>query len=416
MIRTLRMKLIGISLLSLCIVFFVILAAIGVISYRNVVAEADSTLAILAENGGAFPKQWDHGGDGLMEMHPKRQKDFSPELPYESRYFSVLFDENGQVILVDTGKISAVDTGTAIEFATAVQQKGSQRGFLHDYRYVVQEDAGGDTRVIFLDCGRSLGSFRSFVFISIGVFCAGVLAVLVLIVVWSGYVVRPIAQSYEKQKRFITDAGHEIKTPLTIIDADAEVLSMDLGENEWLADIQAQTKRLAELTNDLILLSRLEEEQAPMQRIAFPLSEVVEEVARSFQSRAKTQNKEFTIQVQPLLSLTGDEKSIRQLVSILLDNALKYSQEGGTIRLTLDKTAKSARLSVYNTTPSIEKDQLPHLFDRFYRTDRSRNSQTGGYGLGLSIAAAVVSAHKGKISASSEDGHSLRITAVLPLS
>ena len=224
-----------------------------------------------------------------------------------------------------------------------------------------------------------------------------------------------VLESYEKQKRFITDAGHEIKTPVTIIDADAEVLAMDLGENEWLRDIQLQTKRLAALTKDLVFLSRMEEDRAPVAIIEFPISDLAEEMVRSFQALARTQEKTFTSRIKPMLSYKGDEKSLRQLLSILLDNALKYSEPGGTISLELGRQGKNLHLSVYNTCPVMEREHLAHLFDRFYRTDSSRNSQTGGYGLGLSIAAAITAAHRGRISASTEDGHSLRITVTLPV-
>lgn len=183
----------------------------------------------------------------------------------------------------------------------------------------------------------------------------------------------------------------------------------------WLADIQEQTKHLTSLTNNLITLSRMEEERTRLQMIDFPFSDVVEETVQSFQALARTQNKTFKTSIQPMISLHGDEKSLTQLVSILLDNAMKYSTPEGEISLRLEKAGNNVKLSVYNTADSIGREQLPHLFDRFYRTDKSRSSRTGGYGLGLSIAAAVVNTHKGKITATTQDEHSLLITVTLPL-
>ena len=182
----------------------------------------------------------------------------------------------------------------------------------------------------------------------------------------------------------------------------------------WLADIQEQTKHLTSLTNNLITLSRMEEERTRLQMIDFPFSDVVEETVQSFQALARTQNKTFETLIQPMISLYGDEKSLTQLVSILLDNAMKYSTPKGEISLRLEKAGNNVKLSVYNTADSINREQ-PHLFDRFYRTDKSRSSRTGGYGLGLSIAAAVVNTHKGKITATTQDEHSLLITVTLPL-
>ena len=408
MIRKLRAKLIIASLLSLLLVLSVIIGVAGVLNYTSLVSDADSVLAILRENDGTFPLGDPPGGKDRF----REGRRFSPELPYESRYFTVFLSESGSVISVNTGKIAAVDTSTAVDYAAEAAASGAARGFADDYRFTVYA-SGEETHVVFLDCGRELGSFRSFLATSAAVSAAGLLAVTLLVIFFSGRIVKPFSENYEKQRRFITDAGHELKTPLTIIDADAEVLEMDLGENEWLGDIRTQTKRLAELTNSLILLSRMEE-QPRMEKIEFPLSDVVKETVETFQALLRTRGKTLSSRVQPMLSMNGDEKAIRQLLTILLDNAVKYADEGGRIEAVLEKQKNTLRLSVFNTAESVSRESLAHLFDRFYRADASRNSGTGGYGLGLSIASAVVAAHRGKISASSPDGKSLRITAVFP--
>ena len=426
MIRKLRKKLIAVSMVSLCIVLFCIFGFVGILNYQKMVSDADHTLSILADNDGTFPEPKDEPNpDGKapdakdsLQPEPKQSsgnpKD-SPELPFESRYFSVLLDNNdASVLSADTGMIAAVDEDTAAEYATSIFESGKTKGFLHSYRYTtVTSDTG--TRVIFLDCQRTLSSFHTLIFTSVGVCLIGIILVLILIFLLSGYIIKPFIENHEKQKQFITDAGHELKTPLTIINADTEILEMDYGENEWLADIQEQTKHLTSLTNNLITLSRMEEERTRLQMIDFPFSDVVEETVQSFQALARTQNKTFETSIQPMISLYGDEKSLTQLVSILLDNAMKYSTPEGEISLRLEKAGNNVKLSVYNTAESIDREQLPHLFDRFYRTDKSRNSRTGGYGLGLSIAAAVVNTHKGKITAATQDEHSLLITVTLPL-
>lgn len=414
MIRKLRIKLILASMLSLLLVLSVIFCAVGILNYRKTIGDADSILEILRENDGSFPMGDEPRGEPVHTYEDRWQdRRFSAELPYESRYFSVFLSRNGDVISVNTGKIAAVDTTTAIDYAHSVLSGGSTAGFINDYRYTVYT-VGNETHVIFLDYGREMNSFRNFLFTGIGVSSAGLLAVLLLLVFLSGRIVKPFSENYEKQKQFITDAGHELKTPLTIIDADAEVLEMDIGENEWLRDIRNQTKRLAQLTNSLIQLSRMDE-QPQTEKIEFPLSDLVEETVEAFQAPAKMHNKNISGHIQPMLSMTGDEKAIRQLITILLDNAIKYSDEGGSIELSLEKQKNLIRLSVFNTAESVSKDSLAHLFDRFYRADQSRNSRTGGYGLGLSIAYAIVAAHKGKILASTQDEKSLMITVSFPL-
>lgn len=408
MIRRLRIKLVAVSMLSLFLVLFLIVGAVNLVNYRDILREADETLALLAENQGRFPKPEDdfHRGDGRFP------RDQSPELPYESRFFSVLLEPPEKVVTVDTGRIAAIDSDKAIAFAREVSRSGKTSGFHGAYRFLCVQE-GELQRVIFLDCTRGLSTFRTFLLGSCAISACGLLAVFLLMLLLSRRIVKPFSENYEKQKQFITDAGHELKTPISIIDADTEVLAMELGENEWLQDIHKQSSRLASLTSDLIYLSQMEEAHC-LQMLDFPFSDLVEETAQSFLAPAKTQSKTLGIQVEPMISLCGDEKALAQLVTQLLDNALKYAPENGWVKLNLSKTGKSVRLTVENAAQDVQEDQLPHFFDRFYRGDKARSSQTGGYGIGLSIAKAIVQAHKGKITASTRDGASILITVTLP--
>lgn len=416
MIKKLRRKFIAVSVLSVFVVLTVIMSAINILNYSRVVRDSDAVLNVLAENNGQFPKR--EGG----YKHKERSRDWlfdelspelSPELAYETRYFTVRLSTDGNVTSVDTGRIAAIDTDDAKEYAQKLWKSGKKSGFVSNYRYL-RSDGECDTVIIFLDCRSRISSFRSFLVYSVMVSLAGMIAVAALVLLLSKMVMKPVQESYEKQKSFITDAGHEIKTPLTIIDADATILEMDCGEdNEWIQDIRAQTKRLTALTKDLIYLSRMEEEKPQVQNIDFPLSDVITEAAQPFRSLAKVQEKTFTVEVEPMLNLCGDEKAITQLISILLDNALKYSDEHGTISLKAHSKGKNICIEVFNTAEHVDTSELGRLFDRFYRAEKSRNSQTGGYGIGLSIAKAVTEAHKGKITASSADGRSLLITVIL---
>ncbi|MGN0331268.1 MAG: sensor histidine kinase [Kineothrix sp.] len=377
-----------------------------VINYNTIIAEADNTLTLLSQNRGAFP-------DFNKNNMPKHM---TPETPYESRYFSVLLTADGKVIQVDTKRIKSIDAQTAIEYASLAVAADKTHGFIHQYRFQSYSEHGL-VRIVFLDCQKRLDVFQNFLMISSGMALGGYIAFFFAILFFSGKITRPVTESYEKQKRFITDAGHEIKTPLAIIRADTEVLEMDLGESEWSSDIKKQTKRLELLTNDLIFLSRLEEAGNSLQMVRLPFSDIVAQEAASFTSLMKTQNRIFQCDIQPMVSLTGDEKSIRQLVNILMDNALKYSPPHGLISLSVKKQGKQIRLALYNTTEKpIPKDRLAILFDRFYRVDSSRNTQTGGFGIGLSIAKAIVTAHKGRIQALAKEERSLEIVVLFPSS
>jgi two-component system sensor histidine kinase CiaH len=408
MIKRLKIKFIILSMTSLFALLLIIVTGMNLINYRSVVTDADGVLALLSRNRGIFPDSGKDKGDRLPP-------NMSPELQHESRYFSVLLDESGNVVRADTSQIAAVDLASAIEYAKEVLQSNQDRGFIDDYRFLRSAEEN-TVRVIFLDCGRKMDSFYNFLLASAGMALAGFIIVFFVIAFFAERIIRPIAESYEKQKRFITDAGHEIKTPLTVINANVDVLEMEIGPNQWLEDIHQQSKRLTTLTNELVYLAKMEESEKSLQMIEFPVSEVVEESASAFKTPAKAQNKDFTFSIDPMLSMKGNTQAIRQLVSILMDNALKYSPAGGTIALTLRKQNRSIVLTVWNTTEiPVNGDNLKYVFDRFYRTDLSRNSETGGHGIGLSIAKAIVTSHNGKIHASTQDGHSFQITATFPL-
>jgi signal transduction histidine kinase len=458
MIKKLRIKFIVMTMISLSLVLGIIMAGVNIINYRGIVKDADEILEVLMENDGKFP-QIDNKGDlsedvsGEMDLPKTDSEDIipeqnnpgdrgpigdepdstdmqdkklvkrndstgimTPETPYESRFFSVLLDEKGNTISVDTGKIAAIDTSEAISYGYNIFQQKQEKGFLDVYRYIKKENEGG-IRIIFLDCSRNMASFRSFLITSLIISLVGIIAVLFLLIIFSKRLVKPMAESYEKQKQFITDAGHEIKTPLSVIQADVELLEMECGEeNEWICDIQNQIKRMTALTNDLIYLARMEEGENSLQYVEFSFSDMVEEVVQSFQAPALTKNISLNVNLEDLLTIKGSEKTLRQLVTILMDNAIKYSPDNEEVLVNLKKKNKSICLQITNATHEQAEDtQLDHMFDRFYRGDSSRNSQTGGFGIGLSIAKAVVDVHKGKISASLTEENKLCITAILPL-
>lgn len=412
MIGKLQRKFVAIAMLSLLLVLVILIGAINILNYRNLVSEADDTLELLLQNNGEFPMRGGRPEERLFERQGRRGKALSPELPFQSRYFSVSFDSNsGESVAVNVKNIFSVSESEAEAFAKRVYAGIKQKGFLQSYRFM-KRSGDGTVLIVFLSCEREIATFQNFLLVSAIISLAGFSAVFLLIVLLSGRIVRPIGESYEKQKSFITDAGHELKTPIAIIRADVDVLETEQPQNEWLEDIRLQTERLASLTNDLIYLSKMEEEGVRLQMIDFPLSDAVTDTAAAFRSAAKAKNKALLTDIRPHLSMNGDEKAIRKLVSILLDNAVKYAAEGTTIRLSLEKNGRQTVLSVSNETDAVPKGNVDRLFDRFYRTDASRNAETGGFGLGLSVAKAVTEAHKGRIRAFSPDGASLTIEAI----
>lgn len=408
MIQKLRVRFIILSMSTLLAVLLALVGGINVANYSGIVSEADRILS--SENPVRVfkNKDADRKDDGGI---------FSP-LPQDAhsyaRFFSVVLSADGTVVdmqLPNEALLEAVDVSA---LAGKVFSRASDTGFQGLYRFR-KELRGDSVWILFLDCGREIISFRRFLTTSVLLSAAGLLLILGIVVYFSGRIVRPFAESYEKQKQFITDAGHELKTPLTVIQADADVLEMELGENEWLADLQSNVRRLTSLTGDLVSLARMEEGKAPLELLEIPVSDVVAETAQSFHTLAQAQKKELRLAVEPMLSMEADEKAISKLVGILLDNALKYSPEGSTIALSLGRHNRQLRLTVCNVSAAaLPEGNLDRLFERFYRADPSRNSQTGGHGIGLSIASAIAAAHNGQIHASQPAPGSLQITVTLP--
>lgn len=426
MIKKLRIKFIILSTASLVLLLAIIVISGSLLNYRELVANADMVLTKIAGNDGHpmhrtppeikdFPKDYDfewHGGFlGNRIM--------SPEIMYEARFFTAKISKSGNLLYVNTESIAMVDDDDAEDYVELAQKKSKDKGFIDDFRYIKIYNEN-DMCIIFLDCGRNLSTFRNSVFVNCLISFMGLLIIFIIIVFFSKRIVLPAAESYEKQKQFISVAGHEIKTPITIIDADAEILSMEIGDdNEWLQDICAQTRRLSALTNDLLKLSRMDENSQQFTMIDFPISDIVSETVQSFQTLAHSKGRHIESEITPMLSYCGDEDSIRQVVGIILDNAIKYTKvnEDGScddIILKLEKKNHSIVLSVRNNAETVGDEQLGQFFDRFYRTEQSRDSESGGYGLGLSIAKSIVEAHKGKITAAAPDAETVQITVVLP--
>lgn len=406
MLKRLQRKFVAIAILALVTIVFVELFSVNVVNVYQRDSDSKSILYLIAQNDGVLPNAsvTDSFSSG---WNPFSRTQITVETPYSTRYFVVKLHDN-IVTDISTRNIASVSDRAAFEYAAQVYGKETGYGFLDIYRYYYAKDeATGNSIMVFLDFERELEATFALATVS---FLVGVIFILLLsfpVYLLTRSALAPVKRSIEQQKQFITDASHELKTPLAIISADADVLEMCEGENEWVSSIKSQTARMDTLVRNLVSLSKLDETANESEHVTFNVSEAVLDTALNFEPLAKSRNLRFALDVAPDLTLKGSEGEIRQLVSLLCDNALKYTNDGGEIRFSLYKNGKTLCLDAYNTCESIEKDKLPHLFDRFYRADKSRARETGGYGIGLSIAKAIVERHKGKISASSQDGRSI---------
>lgn len=411
--KALRKKFILVAMASVFVVLAAIMTIINIANYLKITKRADEILSVIEKDEGRFHISLKEEGKELWEGEGKPAvKNFSPETPFETRFFTVKLNQDGEADFCDLRKIAAVSEEEAVSYAKKVSVGSSEKGFIDVYRYRKTKKAS-ETQIIFLDCRKDIATFWSFLVNGIIVSGFGMMAVLILVIIFSRIIFLPVVESYEKQKQFVTDASHEIKTPLTIIDANIEVIEMENGVSQWTKSSKNQIQRLSVLTRQLTDLARLDEEDPLLQKEEFSISDAVFESVRPFEALAKTTNRNMCLNIQDQLLYCGDEKSIRQMINILVDNAVKYSTEESIINIFLHKTGKKIILEVSNQTEGIPQGNLDKIFERFYRLDSSRNSGKGGSGIGLSLAQAIVKSHKGTIHANSCDGKEMKITLTL---
>lgn len=431
MIGRLRRKFVLIAAVSLLAVEVLLIGLINVINYVQISDKENALLDIICENGGEFP---DMGMKPDREFRPidvrppeqfdmrtgrqgnpfKAHMDINPETRFQTRYFFVKYNASGEISLINTGHIAAVTAEDAAEYCKSVRESGKSTGYMGNYRYRVNgEDA--DSLYVFLDCTENFSTKQRFMLVSVSIALGGFVLVCLMMIVASKFAVKPFIENYEKQKRFISDAGHEIKTPLAIISANTEVLEMTGEPNEWTAAIRNQVERLNGLISGLLKLSKMEEDTNKPSFQEFDVSAAFEDIVTPFGTLASTKGLTLDIESSEGLKMTGDEESVRQLISILTDNAVKYCDGGGKITVGLYDTAKNITVKTVNDCAAPPED-TERLFDRFYRADTSRsrneNAERSGYGIGLSVAKAITAAHKGKIFCKAQDGKMI-FTAVL---
>ena len=429
--RRLRRKFILVAMGAVTAVLALIIAGINIVNYSHVCKTADARLDYIlagkgsidwtdepktdpgdgkdvAGSGGAAAGENGDDGAGInLEHVPIRHfEGMTAESPFDTRYFTVTIS-GGQVVDINTSRIAAVGTKRASHIASELHSKGWTSGFSGNYRYTATVQ-GDEATYVFVDCSRELASFHSFLGASVAISCIGWLAVLAIVAVASGAVIRPMVESYSKQKRFITDASHEIKTPLAVIDAANEVQEIESGESEWTQSIHEQVARLTALTERLVFLARMDEGSAGFTMAAIDLSEAVDKAAAPFESVAVSRGKRLSMSIANGVRAHADAAAVAQVVELLLDNATRYASEGSVIELSLRAVSRgagkgAAELVVSNNVDELPEGDLDRLFDRFYRADVSRSSKTGGSGVGLSVVRAIAEAHGGSATVSGHD-------------
>jgi len=424
MIYRLRRKFIRVSMLSVLAMFLIIFTAVYLVSRLVTTSSLDRLADIIIRNDGRFPRfdemqrndknpdaplrKSDDEAAAMPESAPDNYSEnffgrfaapppgIGPETSFTTRFFTARFDAEGNILMTDTGSIAGIDRATAEQYALAVEARGSDKGWYKGYRYRRQETALGSL-LVFVDSSLYRSMSNILILAAAVVLLLGSGIVLLFIAVLSRYALRPAAESYEKQKQFITDASHELKTPLTLILTNTDIAESELGQNEWLDDIRNEGLRMSSLVKRLVTLARMDEEQTKLSSADFSLSDAISETADAFSCAAKKRGLMFTCQVQESIRYNGNEESIRHLASILMENAVKYCDENGGIRVTLTRRRRPV-LTVENTYRLVGNLELHRLFDRFYRADTARTAGDS-FGIGLSIAKSIAEKNRGLLRA-----------------
>ena len=409
MFKQSRRKIVAAILSVLVLLLFGTFCTIYLASYADMTSENREMLEIFVE---AYSLPGEPGADpGAFAAGRPRDLRGKPPLLELSTFYSVALDRDGQVLKVDTADISTLSEASLTELARRIVESGREQGVENNLTYRMA-DKGDYTLVAFLDntaMRESASTLIEYTLIFGG-------AALVLPFFLSRYlanrIVAPLEESYRRQKQFISDAGHERKTPVAVVNANLELLSREIGENPWLANIQYETERMSALILQLLDLARAENVAPPME--VLDLSRLVYGETLPLETVAYENGLELTSAVEEGLFVNGNSVQLKQLISILIDNAIRHSERGSAVALSLRRERSHAVLSVVNAGPPIPAEAQKQIFERFYRTDSARTGEGQNYGLGLAIAKAVVLAHKGSIDVRCYDGK-VEFSARLPI-
>lgn len=385
MIKKLQRKFILITVTILFVVFMAVVIVMNSVNYASMIGNLSHKIDMVLEDNG---RPQNHG-----------------EAPFSARYFKVIIEnDNASVDLRHVATVSEEDA------LLAYQTVRKDKGFYNSYYYkkIVQTNK---IIYVFMESSMERQSFNTFMLISILVSLGGLILISSLVIIFSKIVTKPILDSYQAKKEFVTNINHEIKTPIAIIKATNEVIEMENGPSEWTRMIDKETIRMDDLLKKIMFISKLDEDNYKLTKVSMSISDVAQEVSESFNVLASSNGKQIKTEIEPNLMITGEVSMIGELISTLLDNAIKYASDDSIIKLNLYAHSKYICLDVQNNVDKIEPGDHNYLFERYYRKeDMSKHKQ--GYGLGLSIAKTITELHSGRIKATSDDDHSIKFSVI----
>ena len=401
MFKKSRRKIVAALLIVLALLFFGTLAVIYIASYVEVTNEnrrmlqqyVDDYVPVnipeLAQSGRNRPRDMPRGGRG------------EPPIVELSTFYTVVLSKDGEVLDVDTADVSGLEEDTLADLAAEIAESGQESG-TRDRLIYQMADKGDYLLVAFLDNTVMAGTTGTL--INYTLIFGGVALILLFFLSWflADRIVAPLEESYERQKQFISDEGHELKTPVAVVNVNVELLAREIGENQWISNIQYENERMSALISQLLDLARAENVKPQME--AVDLSRLVCGEMLPFETVVYESGLFLNSEIADGIRVNGNSVQLKQLTSILIDNAIRHGRDGKNLWIVLRKEKNSAVLSVANEGPEIPPEQRKHLFERFYRTDSARTGEDNHYGLGLAIAKAITVTHQGTIDLQCRDG------------
>lgn len=397
MFKKIRIKITLLTTLFIFSFIVFLVTSINIMNYQQLLVEADTTINDILNK-----EIKDLNENSSFEITDEDDKPLKKpdRSPFDTHFFSLIISNTDNNLSYEISSNEEISDKQALIYGYQAHISNKQKGFIDHFRFRI-ETIDDTSIIVFVDCSRTLGLFREFLISSIIILVIGLLFIFFILLFFSRKMIKPFEENYIKQRRFITNAGHEIKTPLTIINTNVDILELEYGTNDSLDDIKKQVNYLKNFTNQLLLLSKMEESYN-VTLTSIPISDIITEEIISFSKYAESNQKKIIYNIEPLLSIEGNDKLIRQLTSILLDNSVKYSPINSSIQIDLYKQNNTIIYTISNESIyQIDDKHLNDVFDRFYRIDESHNSNISGHGIGLSIAKAIINSHKAKINASS---------------
>lgn len=384
MIKKLSRRIFGVIMISLSIIILGIIILFAFLNYNNAI---NTTTFMIDRFMGEEPKR--NPNDRVEDYKTK------PDINIDGLY---------TVLIENSVIVQSSNDNTVNEYALKIAKKNSEKGIIGKYIYKVRKINRNTMRITFIENENAISHIKTIYIFSVIIAVCSIIGIYIISKKVSKLIVKPVEETFEKQKQFISDASHELKTPLAVIEANADVLENEIGDNKWIGYIQNEADSMNKLINELLLLAKIENVDNLREQKQFNLSKEIEIVLSMFESMAYEKQVTIKSNIDENVTMIGNKEDIEHIISTLTDNAIKHTEANNEIVVSLKKEKNDIVIEVKNKGEKIPEEEQEKIFERFYRVDKSRNRKEKRYGLGLSIAKSVVEKYNGKIEVNCKDG------------